>query len=392
VALGGLLLCAGGLTLSLVPVLALVVVGLALVTLGNFSAVTAAQLGVAGSTDRDRGVASAMYFSGYYVAGALGAYVPGLAWEQWHWTGVWAMAIAAYALGLAALVATALPSPVRALLRLLHLRTARLLREHRLPALLLPSSGSTRSGASVPDARRRRRALREPRGRPAATGSSTREGELCASCRLTRTRPADDDPRRSSSSAGRGGQALAALRARRAGPAGAELARARGGLAFELLSSERAPVTTGHADGVITLDVAESDDAHREALREQLGEPYRTVLGHFRHEVGHYYWPLLVPDGGARERCRGCSATSARTTARRSSATTRRGRRPTGRSASSAPTRRCTRGRTGQRPSPTTCTSGTRCRPRAPTACVCGDRERRPSGDFGAICWTTGCR
>ncbi len=107
VALGGLLLCVGGLTLSLVPVLGVVVFGLALVTLGNFSAVTAAQLGVAGSTDRDRGVASAMYFSGYYVAGALGAYLPGLAWEQWHWTGVWAMAIAAYALGLVALVATA---------------------------------------------------------------------------------------------------------------------------------------------------------------------------------------------------------------------------------------------------------------------------------------------
>lgn len=49
---------------------------------------TAAQLGVAGATDSDRGVASAMYFSGYYVAGALGAHVPGLAWEQWHWTGV----------------------------------------------------------------------------------------------------------------------------------------------------------------------------------------------------------------------------------------------------------------------------------------------------------------
>ena len=132
-----------------------------------------------------------------------------------------------------------------------------------------------------------------------------REGELCASCRLTRTRPADDDP--------------AALEQFRVAEAAkrwllfelGELAlpvrswRERaGGLAFELLSSERAPVTTGHADGVITLDVAESDDAHREALREQLGEPYRTVLGHFRHEVGHYYWPLLVPEGGARERCR----------------------------------------------------------------------------------------
>jgi YNFM family putative membrane transporter len=105
VALGGVLLCAGGLTLSLVPVLAVVIVGLSLVTLGNFSAVTAAQLGVAGATDSDRGVASAMYFSTYYVAGALGAYVPGLAWEQWHWTGVWVMAIAAYAVGAGALIA-----------------------------------------------------------------------------------------------------------------------------------------------------------------------------------------------------------------------------------------------------------------------------------------------
>jgi hypothetical protein len=132
-----------------------------------------------------------------------------------------------------------------------------------------------------------------------------REGELCASCRLTRTRPADDDP-----------AALEQFRVAEAakrwllfelGELGLPVQSWRereGGLAFELLSSERAPVTTGHADGVITLDVAESDDAHREALREQLGEPYRTVLGHFRHEVGHYYWPLLVPEGSARERCR----------------------------------------------------------------------------------------
>jgi len=72
-----------------------------------------------GATDRDRGVASAMYFSGYYVAGALGAYVPGLAWEQWHWTGVWAMATAAYAVGAGALIAAATlarpcaPSPAK---------------------------------------------------------------------------------------------------------------------------------------------------------------------------------------------------------------------------------------------------------------------------------------
>jgi hypothetical protein len=131
------------------------------------------------------------------------------------------------------------------------------------------------------------------------------EGELCASCRLTRTRPADDDPE--------GIEQFAVAEAAKRwllfelgelGLAVESWREREGGLAFELLSSERAPVTTGHADGVITLDVAESDDAHREALREQLREPYRTVLGHFRHEVGHYYWPLLVPEGPVRERGR----------------------------------------------------------------------------------------
>jgi len=89
----------------LVASLPVVVLGLALVTLGNFTTVTAAQLGVASATDRDRGLASAMYFSVYYIAGALGAYVPGLAWQSWHWTGVWALVTAAYCVGLAALVA-----------------------------------------------------------------------------------------------------------------------------------------------------------------------------------------------------------------------------------------------------------------------------------------------
>src|SRR4029077_17476679 len=103
----GLLLCAGGLTLSLVDVLAVVIAGLALVTLGHFSAVTAAQLGVAGSTDRDRGLASAVYYSSYYVAGALGSYLPGLAWESGGWSGVWALDVAAYLIALTALVAAA---------------------------------------------------------------------------------------------------------------------------------------------------------------------------------------------------------------------------------------------------------------------------------------------
>jgi hypothetical protein len=72
------------------------------------------------------------------------------------------------------------------------------------------------------------------------------------------------------------------------------------GLAFDFLKPlPGAPVTTGHADGVITLNIEEADDARREQLRAQLHEPYRTLLGHLRHEVGHYYWSRLV-DGTPR--------------------------------------------------------------------------------------------
>ena len=53
-------------------------------------------------------------------------------------------------------------------------------------------------------------------------------------------------------------------------------------------------MTTGHADGVVTIDMAEGDNAHREAVRARLAEPYRTLLGHFRHETGHYYWEGLA--------------------------------------------------------------------------------------------------
>jgi MFS transporter, YNFM family, putative membrane transport protein len=104
VALGGLALAATGVGLSLVDVLPLVLIGLALITLGNFSGVTAAQLGVAASTEQDRGLASALYFSAYYVAGSLGSYLPGLAFERWEWPGVAGLALAAYAIGIAAVI------------------------------------------------------------------------------------------------------------------------------------------------------------------------------------------------------------------------------------------------------------------------------------------------
>ncbi len=68
------------------------------------------------------------------------------------------------------------------------------------------------------------------------------------------------------------------------------------GLGFDLLRSMPGapPVVTGHANGIITLDVEEADDATREQRRNALYEPYRTLLGHMRHESGHYYWERLV--------------------------------------------------------------------------------------------------
>lgn len=82
------------------------------------------------------------------------------------------------------------------------------------------------------------------------------------------------------------------------------------GLAFDFLADTATPdgsverVLTGHDAGLITINIVEADDAERERLRTQMGEPYRTLLGHFRHEVGHYYWDRLVRDRGNLERFR----------------------------------------------------------------------------------------
>jgi hypothetical protein len=72
------------------------------------------------------------------------------------------------------------------------------------------------------------------------------------------------------------------------------------GLAFDFLRAEPdgPPVLTGHAQGIITLNVEEADDAYRERVRTAMREPYRTLLGHLRHEVGHYYWDRLVAGTG----------------------------------------------------------------------------------------------
>jgi hypothetical protein len=89
------------------------------------------------------------------------------------------------------------------------------------------------------------------------------------------------------------------------GPSGAKR-----GLHFRLLADARVDtgsvdppaqdaVTIGHDQGQLTMNVAEADDSHREAMRKRLNEPYRTMLGHLRHEIGHYYWLVLVDGGGS---------------------------------------------------------------------------------------------
>ncbi len=154
------------------------------------------------------------------------------------------------------------------------------------------------------------------------------------------------------------------------------------GLAFELLASDR-HVVTGHENGVVTIDLNETDDAFREQTRAQFGEPYRTLLGHFRHEVGHYYWARLIADQYRGVRRRGdrrratasvgaavlsvvigstrpaqSSEMTAWTTRRLARPITQKGR-PTGAKITSAPMPRCTRSKTGPRLLPITCTSGT---------------------------------
>jgi len=80
------------------------------------------------------------------------------------------------------------------------------------------------------------------------------------------------------------------------------------GLAFEFMadetnydefSNELTPhrrVITGHRAGIITINIKEAEDSAREEIRELMNERYRTLLGHFRHEIGHYYWDRLIHD------------------------------------------------------------------------------------------------
>jgi hypothetical protein len=79
------------------------------------------------------------------------------------------------------------------------------------------------------------------------------------------------------------------------------------GLVFNFLADDPAQgqrIMTGHDNGLVTIALTEADDLEREKRRVEMGEPYRTLLGHFRHEVGHYFWDVLVRDGGKLDACR----------------------------------------------------------------------------------------
>ena len=130
----------------------------------------------------------------------------------------------------------------------------------------------------------------------------------CYACRLTRTRPGSADD-------GLLAMLAETTQAKRwliyqlddlGLPIVSHMERPDGGLAFDLAAStDDHKVMIGHLNGVIAIDLTEAQDSHREALRHELGEAYRTMLGHFRHEIGHYYWQLLVqPDAGRLERFR----------------------------------------------------------------------------------------
>ena len=76
------------------------------------------------------------------------------------------------------------------------------------------------------------------------------------------------------------------------------------GLLFDFLDDARSKpehfadsfITSGYSQGVVTLNLLEADDIARAAMQAEMCEPYRTLLGHFRHESGHYYWSLLESD------------------------------------------------------------------------------------------------
>jgi hypothetical protein len=131
---------------------------------------------------------------------------------------------------------------------------------------------------------------------------------FCISCRLNRTIPNLSEPDNASYWA-----ELEAAKRRMVSqlisftlPVRSKWEDPEGGAFFDFLRSPPGgpQVMTGHASGIITVNVEEADDARREQIRHAMHEPYRTLLGHFRHEIGHYYWNRLIWGATWLEPCR----------------------------------------------------------------------------------------
>jgi hypothetical protein len=130
---------------------------------------------------------------------------------------------------------------------------------------------------------------------------ATESAEFCPACRLNRTIPDLSDPQ----SAERWRKIEIAKRRLVAQllelglPVPSKSDDPWHGLAFDFLATlpGQPRVMTSHAEGVITLNIEEADDVVREQLRTAMNEPDRTLLGHFRHEIAHYYWDRLIAQG-----------------------------------------------------------------------------------------------
>ncbi len=128
--------------------------------------------------------------------------------------------------------------------------------------------------------------------------------ELCRACRLNNVIPDLSDPKNRElwAEVEKAKRRLVYSLDRLGLPLTPKSEDAATGLAFDIKADEGTTrVLTGHAEGLITLNLGEADPVLREQMRTQMNERYRTLLGHFRHEVGHYYWEVLVRDTPALE-------------------------------------------------------------------------------------------
>ncbi|MBN7800553.1 putative zinc-binding peptidase [Algoriphagus aestuariicola] len=124
-----------------------------------------------------------------------------------------------------------------------------------------------------------------------------RSDEFCIACALNRTIPDLSDSENTAKwrKLEVAKHRLVYQLARLGLPLSSKMLVPEGGLCFDFISKTNdSKVMTGHADGVVTILLSEADSVHREQIRTQLSEVYRTLIGHFRHEVGHYYWDQLV--------------------------------------------------------------------------------------------------